>query len=257
MRTDADHFPALPAAPSRYGLDGWTILHYPSAISTNLLAANLPAWTAVRADVQTSGRGRFQRRWISNAGGLWLSAVVPFKADSKSVGVLPLVAGLAVSEALRQIGVSQVRMRWPNDVLIGNRKLAGLLLDRFTPMLVVAGIGINVSNQPGAEDPMLENQATRLADWLASPPSLSDLAAGVLRHLRCVLDELDRCGFQSMLGRVNGLWGGPRKIELTLAGQLCRGEFGGVDLNGKMLLVDALGAHTVYSPHEVRHLQEL
>jgi hypothetical protein len=60
-----------------FELEGWTVHEVASVDSTNLFAAKLPVWHAVRAEVQTAGRGRFQRVWISDQGGLWLSAVVP------------------------------------------------------------------------------------------------------------------------------------------------------------------------------------
>src|SRR5438874_11399662 len=109
----------------------WTMHDYAVVSSTNLVAASLPAWHAVRAETQPAGRGRFQRRWVSDLGGLWLSAVVPVPAKSASSGLLPLLAGLAVAEALVRIGVAEIRMRWPNDLLVGQGKLGGLLLDQF------------------------------------------------------------------------------------------------------------------------------
>jgi BirA family biotin operon repressor/biotin-[acetyl-CoA-carboxylase] ligase len=148
-------------------------------------------------------------------------------------------------------------MRWPNDVLVGDRKIAGLLLDQFTAALVVAGIGINVFNQPETEDPMLRGQTARLADLLCSPPSLSELTAHVLRHLSRVLLQMESRGFQSLLPRVNALWGAPRKIELDLDGQFCRGTFAGVDQNGNLLLSDESGVQAAYAAHQVRHLQEI
>lgn len=251
------HHTTLPANPERYTLEGWTIHHYPSASSTNLLAANLPAWSAVRADIQTSGRGRFQRHWVSDKGGLWLSAVIPFNSDSTAGSLLSSAIGLAICDTLLETGVSRLRMRWPNDVLIDDRKLAGLLLDLFTPGLVVAGIGINVFNHPETSEPTLKNQTARLADVLPRLPQLSQLAADVLRHLRRVVQELASLGFQSILTRVNALWGAPRKVELDLDGLLRRGEFAGIDQYGSLLLRDESGAQTAYAAHQVRHLQEI
>ena len=62
-------------------LAGWTLLEFNVVNSTNFVAGKLEVWNAVRADTQTAGRGRFQRSWISDAGGLWLSAVVPTGPD--------------------------------------------------------------------------------------------------------------------------------------------------------------------------------
>ena len=70
--------------------DGWHLHELPLTSSTNLAAAHLSPWEAVRADRQTAGRGRFQRGWISDEGGLWLSAVIPTGPDAAAARVLPV-----------------------------------------------------------------------------------------------------------------------------------------------------------------------
>src|SRR5947207_15624488 len=77
------------------GYAGWTLHEYEVVTSTNLVAAALPIWNAVRADIQTAGRGRFHGSWISAAGGLWLSPVVRLQADQLLGHALPLALGLA------------------------------------------------------------------------------------------------------------------------------------------------------------------
>jgi BirA family biotin operon repressor/biotin-[acetyl-CoA-carboxylase] ligase len=96
-------------------VEDWTVWEYDSVTSTNLVAAELPAWSAVRAETQTAGRGRFQRKWVSDRGGLWLSAVVP--TPSPNGRILPLLAGVAVCDVLYGLGVRHLRLRWPNDVM--------------------------------------------------------------------------------------------------------------------------------------------
>jgi hypothetical protein len=85
--------------------------------------------------------------------------------------------GLAVCDSLRSIGLQQFRVRWPNDVLVDDRKLAGLLVDQFVAGLAVAGIGVNVFNQPETQAPYLKNQTVRLADLIDAPPDLRQLTA--------------------------------------------------------------------------------
>jgi BirA family biotin operon repressor/biotin-[acetyl-CoA-carboxylase] ligase len=272
--------------------EGWTIYEYSVVTSTNLVAANLPPWTAVRAGAQTNGRGRFQRPWVSDQGGLWLSAVVPTERDPIKQRTLPLVVGLAVSDSLHELGVSRLRMRWPNDVLVDDRKLAGLLIDHFAPGLAVVGIGINVRNQPEALDPSLKNQTARLVDLLpalgasasrrrvtsfvgqlnaGATPALPEeahedleptlelphLTILVLRHVRLGLTQLQKQGIMSLLLRVNKLWAAPRRVELDLDGTFRSGLFTGVDDEGRLALSDEAGNVTFYDAHEVRHLTEI
>ena len=144
----------------------WRIRELSITNSTNLVAAKFSAWDAVRADQQTAGRGRFQRGWVSDQGGLWLSAVVPTGPNAADWRALPLAVGLAVCDSLQSIGLKRFRVRWPNDVLVDDRKLAGLLVEQYVPGLAVAGIGINVFNFPEGKDSSLKNQVTRLADHI-------------------------------------------------------------------------------------------
>lgn len=225
--------------------------------STSLIAAELGAWNAVRAGRQTSGRGRFQRGWVSDEGGLWLSGVVPTDRKGLANRTLPLAAGLAVCNALKSLGVSPLRMRWPNDILVNHRKLAGLLIDQLRPGLAVVGIGINVSNRPEAHDSSLKNQTARLADLIPHPPPLRDLAVLVLCHLRLVVTELDGKNYESVPPDVNALWGPPRRVELDLDGELRHGEFQGVDTQGRLILRHETGDAAAYAPWQVRHLREV
>jgi BirA family biotin operon repressor/biotin-[acetyl-CoA-carboxylase] ligase len=169
---------------------------------------------------------------------------------------LPLVVGLAVCHALRESGIAGLRMRWPNDVLVADRKLAGLLLDQFAPGSTVAGIGVNVSNNPAAVDPALANSAVTLAELLPHPPPLPALTRAILVSLRCAIGIVQASGLSSLLPEINDLWGGPREVELDLDGQLRRGSFAGVDAQGRLLLGSGPGAEA-FSPHQVRHLKEL
>jgi BirA family biotin operon repressor/biotin-[acetyl-CoA-carboxylase] ligase len=242
---------------------GWTVHEYPVVDSTNFVASHFPAWHAVVAGTQTAGRGRFQRRWVSDQGGLWLSAVVPAPAPIHlstdppiPASCLPLVAGLALCEMLQELGVTELRMRWPNDVLVRDRKLAGLLLDQFVPDRIVVGIGLNVFNQPETFDPSLGNQTVRLMELLPHPPQLTEIASQTLRHLRRVVRVFLSTGFSTLLPRVNGLWGPPRRVELSLDDGVRQGLFTSVDQDGALLLKEDSGYLRGWKPAQVRHLRE-
>jgi BirA family biotin operon repressor/biotin-[acetyl-CoA-carboxylase] ligase len=245
------------AAGSPCAVGHWTLYEYPVVSSTNLIAANFPAWTAVRAERQTGGRGRFQRSWVSDRGGLWLSAVVPITSDKLMRRATPLVAGLAVCNFLSQLGVLGFRLRWPNDVLINNRKLAGVLIDQFVPGLAVVGIGLNVQNRPEESNPALANQTARLVDLLPVVLSMAELTAGLLNHLHQVLIDLNWNGAPTLFQRINKLWTAPRTVELDLDGHRQRGVFTGLDPEGRLALTDAAGTTSFYDAHEVRHLTEV
>jgi BirA family biotin operon repressor/biotin-[acetyl-CoA-carboxylase] ligase len=252
---DPMHSPS--EAAKTCSLDGWAVHEYSSVHSTNLVAANLPPWNAVRADTQTAGRGRFERSWVSDQGGLWLSATLPCQNGKPAPRSLPLSVGLAVCEALQSLRVANLRMRWPNDLLVDGLKLAGILLDQLKSGSAIAGIGINVHNHPEIQDDALKNLTVRLADLLPACPELSQLTREILGHLRGVHQELLQFGFSALLPRVNRLWGPPRWVEIDLDGQRRRGLFTNVDQDGRLLLAEPDGASSAYEPNAVRHLIEI
>jgi BirA family transcriptional regulator, biotin operon repressor / biotin---[acetyl-CoA-carboxylase] ligase len=245
----------LPARTSSF--ERWTLHEYAVCASTNLVAASLPAWQAVRAETQTRGRGRFERSWVSDSGGLWLSAVVPVTPKSPAWRFLPVAVGYSICQTVAALGGKGLRLRWPNDVLVGERKLAGLLLDQFSAGLVVVGIGINVTNTPESCDASLAGQTIRLADLICPVPNLSALAAQVLDGVGSVVDLLESRGPEFMLKALQGLWQAPRPVRLDLDGQEVRGNFVGVDATGRLELHCSNSPPQFFDPQQVRCLREI
>lgn len=131
-----------------------------------------PHGTAVAAREQTAARGRRGRTWLARRGGLWMS-VICRPAESSGMEHLSLRIGLAVAEMLERLvpAIGRVQVKWPNDLLLDGRKVAGILCearwegDRLG--WVIAAIGLNVTNPlPDA----LAGQATSLARHAEMPP---------------------------------------------------------------------------------------
>lgn len=250
----------LPISPGRERTPdpsaGWQVQVVESVGSTNDAASALPAWSAVRAVRQTGGRGRHQRSWVSDPGGLWLSAVVPTGPPEQGWAALPLAAGLAVCETLQSAGVTMLRLRWPNDVMSGTRKLAGLLVDVFRPGLAVVGIGINVLNHPEAMENGLSGQVIRLEELVTPVPGLEALASALLARLRGVVDEMHGRGFTALVPRLNRWWNPALAIEIEIDSGIVGGFFGGVDEAGRIQVRLATGGTQVFSAHQVTRLRE-
>ena len=140
----------------------WTVHRKAVTGSTNADARAGRPGDVFTADFQTAGRGRLDHLWLAPAGvNLTFSAVLDAAAlPPAEVATLPLVAGLAVVEAVRPLGVAAVSLKWPNDVLAGGRKLAGILCERNGDGVIV-GIGLNVNQTAFA--PELAARATSLA----------------------------------------------------------------------------------------------
>jgi len=137
------------------------ILHYDSLPSTNTEAARharlgAPEGLAVVAREQTAGRGRLQRHWVSPVdSGLYFSILLRPKLDVSRWSLLPLMAALAVRDALVASCALETDIKWPNDILFAGRKLCGILAETIeTPAgrAVILGIGINLSSNAFPEE---------------------------------------------------------------------------------------------------------
>jgi len=241
----ADHFAQERASVA---IDGWTLHEFATLPSTNPIAGALPAWHAVRAEVQTGGRGRTGRSWVSDAGGLWLSAVLPAPGPRKKWSILPLGAGWAMIEALREIGIDGLRLRWPNDILLGHRKLAGLLVEQYQPETVVIGVGINIANHPTQLDAGLSGRTVGIAELAGRSPSVNEIARLALKAFRRLQGIVEQGHFTDIVADINKRWGDARRVQLSLNSkpEPLVGYFRGVDPEGRLSFTDDSGtAHTL------------
>ena len=132
--------------------DGIGLRHHDMLDSTNEEAKRLaragergPLW--VVAAHQTAGRGRHGREWVSASGNLF--ATLLLEAAPRNSPQIGFIAGIAAADVIaRYVPDGSVKLKWPNDVLIGGRKVAGILVDRVSDRVVAAGIGINLSHCP-------------------------------------------------------------------------------------------------------------
>jgi BirA family biotin operon repressor/biotin-[acetyl-CoA-carboxylase] ligase len=221
------------------------VLRFESLDSTNEEAlrrlaarANMPFW--IVADEQTKGRGRSGRRWRSPTGNLYASLVIETGVSASVATQLSLVAGLAVHEAVAaRLPADQrprLRLKWPNDVMLGGAKLAGILLESIAPqkgkgLAVILGMGINVSHAP----PETERAVASLGLEASAVPQVFASLAATLNEWLERWDE--GRGFASIrevwLGRALSL---NESISVNLNGSAIRGRFRGVDAAGALQL---------------------
>ncbi|MFC2051879.1 biotin--[acetyl-CoA-carboxylase] ligase [Chloroflexota bacterium] len=147
----------------RLGLEtrliGRHILHHQEVTSTQDVAEELARGgadegTVIIAETQTKGRGRKGRNWVSSPErGVYLSIILKPSLMPSQIIQIPLIAGVAVSKAIKKVAPLQPRIKWPNDVTIGDKKVAGILTEMSCEIdginYVVLGIGVNV-NTPGS-----------------------------------------------------------------------------------------------------------
>jgi len=189
--------PQLDIKAVRRALSGRTIgcriLHYPSLDSTMNEAARLaadgcPEGAVVLAEEQAAGRGRFSRSWISGPGESLLLSVV-LRPSAEQLPQANMAAALAVAETVGSRVDGPVTIKWPNDVRIGGRKVAGILIEADSQpggeSSAVVGIGLNTSVDTAAH-PEIADTATSIAERAGGPVERT----GVLTDLLSRFDDL-------------------------------------------------------------------
>lgn len=238
---------SLARAASGLGTVAREIVWYPSVSSTSDAAALFAERGAaeglvVAANAQTAGRGRFGRGWSSPAGaGLYVSVVL--RPDADVVPMVTIAAGVAVAEGIQKATGLGCVLKWPNDVYVGPRKVAGILAEASTRAgdtsairYVVLGFGINV--MPASYPPEVAVRATSLEE---------ELGRGVERALvlsECLLALSQRYADlkQGRSADVIGEW---RARALTTFGRRVRLEYTGGPIEGIVEDIDEAGALVV------------
>src|SRR5471030_364006 len=201
---------------------GWPVEVFDSIDSTNAEALRAiergqAAPFLVLAERQTAGRGRRGRKWVSPfAENVYYSLVLRIEGGLRQLEGLSLVVGLAVMQALRDLGVQGAALKWPNDVLVGRKKIAGILLelvgDPADICHVVLGIGINVNMQQAAE---VDQQWTSVQLETGAPVDRNYLVAQLSLQLQSHLERHKAFGFSALQEEWerNHLWQG-RSVTL-------------------------------------------
>jgi len=207
-----------------------------------------PAGTMVWARTQTAGRGRQDRGWVSPVGNFYASLILRPALPVATAAQLGFVAAIAVAEACLALAPeAAISLKWPNDVLLTGRKLAGLLLEsqsRSDGALdwLVLGIGINLATYPVE----VEYPATALAAIGTDTDAEAMLGALAVSFLVWYERWRDGAGFATIrkewLARAQGL---NQPIRVRLPGETREGVFGGLDTDGALLLDTGTGRQRI------------
>jgi BirA family biotin operon repressor/biotin-[acetyl-CoA-carboxylase] ligase len=217
--------------------------------NTYLYGAPVPAVGQPRvafAELQHAGRGRRGRSWLAPFGcGLTFSVAWTFADTPAGLPALGLAIGVGVAQALRDVGVAEAGVKWPNDLLWRQRKLGGLLLQLRSeaggPASVVAGLGLNLALPPQARASLELPDAQPVADLdeaLSGQVPGRNLLAGMLAAaVLDTLEEFSRGGYAAFAARWAGLdaLSGAR-VRITQAEGYVEGEACGADADGALLV---------------------
>ena len=244
-------------------LDQLAASPWPVAISHSLDSTNAEALRAVDrgvtapfvilAERQTAGRGRRGRKWVSPfAENIYYSLVLRMDGGMRQLEGLSLVVGLAVLSALRAVGVSDAGLKWPNDVLVSNKKIAGILLelvgDPADVCHVVLGIGINVNMRVASE---VDQAWTSVFLESGVATNRNELVSKLSDSLRMYLKRHELSGFSAIQSEweQNHLWQG-REVSLIAGVHQVNGTVMGIDCQGA-LRMSVNGEEKVFSGGEL------
>ena len=225
----------------------WTV----GSTNTELLSrANPPNGSSevMLAEYQTAGRGRRGRAWLAPPGGaICLSLSWTFRDVPADLGALGLVIGVCELRALHELGVAGAKLKWPNDVLVDERKLGGILIELRAesggPACVVIGIGLNVALGAPLLAQIAETgiAATDLVTAGLVEPSRNSVAGALVDSCIRGLQEFERDGLRPFVENwrdADALQG--KMVDVRGAvGEVTRGLARGVDLHGALLVETA------------------
>ena len=239
---------------------GRRLIYYAETASTNDIAMQLglagETCLIVLADRQSKGRGRLGRTWQSPPGcGLYLSMLLQPELEPRELPKVTLAAGLGVCLAIEEICRLSPQIKWPNDLLLNGRKVAGILTETGPwqtdqPPLVVVGIGINVNTGPAALPEELRQRASSLAIEAGRPFHRSALFNGVVDQVDTAVARLCQGEFTALLAQIRcrDATLGRELTWLTSSGQQVHGISLGIDEAGLLHIRDAGGTiHQVLS----------
>lgn len=250
-----DFADALADARPRLGRLAASVTYVAEIGSTNDVAAAMSEGAVVIAGAQTAGRGRRGRTWFSPSGsGLYVSIVVaPSRSvdPRRAVSLTTIAAGVALAEGIEAAtGLQSVRLKWPNDLYVGRRKLAGILAEASAAAdrieSVVLGYGINVAD--GSYPPELRDRVTSLASELGQQPSSARVLAETLTAIAARYDDLLAGRFDAILNgwRTRAHATGSR-VEWLAADGPRAGDVVDIDDAGALLVRTAAGVERISS----------
>ncbi len=242
----------------------FTIHHFASLGSTNdRLKEMIDAteFTCVVADEQTAGRGRRERTWHSSPGdGLYLSILLlPTTASSSKIPIISLMAAVAVAETLIDRGVEDVDIKWPNDALIGDRKVSGILVealsDSSNTLRLILGVGVNLNHN--SFPPELSETATSLAIATGAAVAVDEFRDQLLEKIARWY-EIWRSDSASIIGRWRRLssYARDQRVAVTLDNEKIIGVTDGLTETGALRLIVDGGEVKMILAGEVTRLRK-
>ncbi len=231
---------------------GKQIIHYREISSTQDIAKALAAQGAdegvvVVAERQTQGRGRMGRNWFSLPGSICLSLILRPELKPLEALKFPLIAGVGAAQAINKLTGLRPELKWPNDLILGGKKVGGILAELSAEtdrvIYIVLGIGINVNTPRNLFPEEIEAIATSLKEECGKEVSRVKLVQAILVELESLYEELKFVGFEPIrqkwksLSNTIGFW-----VRVSNAKEEIEGEAIDIDQEGALILRKASGS---------------
>lgn len=235
------------------------IVYFNEINSTNIKAKELaamgtPEGTLVVAEKQTNGRGRRGRSWFSPSGdGIYASLILRPAMSPIELPRITLMTAVAVSEALLSLTRLKIRIKWPNDILVNGKKIAGILTEISTEMdevdYIIVGLGLNVNTPYESFPEDIRETATSILIETGKQFSRAPIIREYLRWYEKYYEIFKKRGFESIMQRWKQLADiAGERIMVDVLGEKFIGEVLDVDNDGVLLLMDSEGkTHRIFS----------
>lgn len=242
------------------GVAGHGLRYLPETDSTNRVAMEQGRQGAatgmvILADHQLEGRGRLSKKWLSSSGdGLYFSVILRPRLAPDDLAKITLAMGVAVAEALEPLVNEKVLLKWPNDIVIGQRKCGGILaesdISKVDAPMVILGIGLNLQRPTEGYPADIAERAGSLADYCRAPLEAGSLLEELVLNIDRVLAELEHHGWLTIRRRWQrrDITMGERLTWVTAKNEVISGVSLGIDEEGLLFIKDDSGSiHEVLS----------
>ena len=207
-------------------------IHFDEIDSTNNYLKNsyklLDNFTFVSADYQSKGKGRNERVWHSNKGeNLMFSFLIKDKSLLEQSSIISILVAVEVAKLLEEYGVNNVSIKWPNDVLIGDDKVCGILTEGQIPEYIVVGVGLNANQKEFPGD--LRRPATSMSLFLKKEIDLNALKDHLFSNIVNSFADLKIDVYLDYFKKHNYLLN--KRVRVLINNQIFIGEVVGIDSN--------------------------
>ncbi|OYT30632.1 MAG: biotin--[acetyl-CoA-carboxylase] ligase [Thermofilum sp. ex4484_79] len=225
-------------------------------IAKDLAESGAAEGTTIVAREMNMGRGRFNRKWYASRGGLWTTVILRPHVDADKISLFSLLIGLAVAKGIEKVCKIKPSIKWPNDILLRNRKVCGVLIETSISAdhvdYLLVGIGLNVNNEIPYE---IRETAISL--------SQCGCDADVLSLLKVILEEIDKLYTMLENGHTNEIISEWKSYNITLGrtvraiykDEVIRGKAIDVDEHGSLILLLDNGQIHRVTYEEIYHLR--